>query len=363
MAMAMAMVTAMGRQPTKNKCPHVLSVQRNITKRLEILAMTQIDGKPSIALIGCGRWGRNIARVLSELGALAVVVDPDAERISDYVRSLGAVATTDIDAAFGPSISGVAIAAPAVDHYRLARHALNSGKAVFVEKPLALQLDDAANLARISEEKSLPLMIGHLLQYHPAFIRLKEVIESGEIGDVRHIVSNRLNPGAIRVEENALWSMGPHDFSMVLGITKAEPISVEAQAVRVVDPAVPDQFSVQLRFTDLLTAQVNVSWLSPFKEHKLVVLGTKGALVFEDTAGDRCRKLLIYRDFVDHSGSVPAFVKGPGDPIDWPTTEPLHAEMSTFLDCVQSGGSSRSGPEEAIPVLRLLHRASAAAGL
>lgn len=318
---------------------------------------------PRIALIGCGRWGRNIARVLSELGALEVVIDPAADRLTEYVTGLGAKTATDIELAFGPEIDGVAIAAPAVDHFHLARRALESGKAVFVEKPLALELADAAELATTAEARGLPLMVGHLLQYHPAFIRLKEVIAGGEIGEVRHITSNRLNPGAIRTEENALWSMAPHDFSMVLGIAQAEPETVEALAVRVVNPAIPDQFSVQMRFSQSLTAQVNVSWLSPFKEHKLVVLGTKGALVLEDTAPDRDRKLVIYRDYVDQSGAAPAFVKGAGEPVDWPALEPLNSEISAFLSTITTGNGSRSGPDEAIPVLKLLHRASTAAGI
>jgi UDP-2-acetamido-3-amino-2,3-dideoxy-glucuronate N-acetyltransferase len=317
---------------------------------------------PRIALIGCGRWGKNIARVLSELGALQLVVDPAADKIADYVGSLGAKVSANIDDAFDASIDGVAIAAPAVDHYRFACRALTSGKAVFVEKPLALDLDEASELSSLADAAKLPLMVGHLLQYHPAFVRLKEVIAAGEIGDVRHISSNRLNPGAIRTEENALWSMAPHDFSMVLGIAESEPVSVEALAVRVVNPTVPDQYSVQMRFSEKLTAQVNVSWLSPFKEHKLVVLGSKGAIIFEDTHAERDRKLVIYRNYVDQSGTAPAFLKGLGEPVNWPPLEPLHQEMSAFLSAVSSGNTSRTGPAEAIPVLRLLHRATAAAG-
>ena len=317
---------------------------------------------PRIALIGCGRWGKNIARVLSELGALQLVVDPAADKIADYVGSLGAKVSANIDDAFDASIDGVAIAAPAVDHYRLACRALTSGKAVFVEKPLALDLDEASELSSLADATKLPLMVGHLLQYHPAFVRLKEVIAAGDIGEVRHISSNRLNPGAIRTEETALWSMAPHDFSMVLRIAESEPVSVEALAVRVVNPAIPDQYSVQMRFSENLTAQVNVSWLSPFKEHKLVVLGTKGAIIFEDTHAERDRKLVIYRNYVDQSGPAPAFVKGGGEPVDWPSLEPLHQEMSAFLSAVSSGDTPRTGPAEAIPVLRLLHRATAAAG-
>lgn len=314
-----------------------------------------------VALIGCGRWGRNIARVLSRLGALKVIIDPAAEALADYGQELGAPVTSNLDSAFGENIDAVAIAAPAVDHGHLARRALEAGKPVFVEKPLALELEEAEALASLSESRGLPLMVGHLLQYHPAFIRLKELVADGAIGDVRHITSNRLNPGAIRTEENALWSMAPHDFSMVLGLAGGEPKHVSALPVKVVNPAIPDQYFVNLRFAGELTAQVNVSWLSPYKEHKLTVLGTRGALVFEDTAADRARKLVIYRDYVDASGPAPRFVKGEGEPVDWPAGEPLEAEMKSFLAAVTGRGDTRTGPAEAVPVLRLLRRADAAA--
>lgn len=325
--------------------------------------MIRSESVPRVALIGCGRWGRNIARVLSELGALEIVIDPAVEQLDAYVAGLGAKVTSDVEAAFQDGIDGVAIAAPAVEHYGLALRALKNKKAVFVEKPLALHLDEAAELSALAASVRRPLMVGHLLQYHPAFVRLKEVIVSGVIGEVRHITSNRLNPGAIRTEENALWSMAPHDFSMVLGVTGQEPQSVEGLSVRVVNPDIPDQFSISLRFTDVLTAQVNVSWLSPFKEHKLVVLGTRGAIIFEDTHAERDRKLVLYKNYVDFGGVSPAFVKGTGEPIEWPQLEPLHQEMSAFLTSIGTGQTAVTGPAEAIPVLRLLRRASQAAGV
>ena len=316
---------------------------------------------PRVSLIGCGRWGRNIARVLARLGALEVIVDPAPDALRDYAAELDVRLTSDLGAAFADDIDAVAIAAPAADHAQLARRALEAGKPVYVEKPLALELADAEGLADLASDLQLPLMVGHLLQYHPAFQTLKQLIIGGAIGDLCHVTSHRLNPGAIRTEENALWSMGPHDFSMILGLAGEEPEEVTSLAVRVVNPAIPDQYFVQMRFPKGLTAQVAVSWLSPYKEHKLTVLGTKGALVFEDTAPDRERKLLIFRDYVDHSGSQPQFVKGAGEPVDWPQGEPLELEMRAFLAAASGHPGCVTGPDEAIPVLRLLHAAEAAA--
>jgi predicted dehydrogenase len=315
---------------------------------------------PRIALIGFGRWGRNIGRVLSRLGALKLVVDPAADVLEEQVRALGSEITSDLERAFTADIDAVAIAAPAVDHAWLARRALENGKPAFVEKPLAFEVSDAQMLAELARNRGLPIMVGHLLQYHPAFVQLKSMVAAGEIGDLRHVTSNRLNPGAIRTEENALWSMGPHDFSMVLGLASALPTQVSALPVRVVNPAIPDQYHVSLRFADGMTAQINVSWLSPFKEHKLTVLGTTGAVVFDDTAGDRDRKLVVYRDYVDTAGSAPRFNKGGGEPVAWPDLEPLETEMRAFLTAVRGEAGNCTGPEEAIPVLELLHRAQAA---
>ncbi|WP_284220125.1 Gfo/Idh/MocA family protein [Brevundimonas denitrificans] len=324
--------------------------------------MVEQTGKSvRVALIGCGRWGRNLARVLARLGALEVIVDPAVVALTPYAEELGVRIVSDLDAAFADGIDAVVIAAPAVDHAWLARRALESGKPVFVEKPLALELEDAEALAVLAKERGLTLMVGHLLQYHPAFVTLKKLVAAGEIGELRHITSHRLNPGAIRTEENALWSMAPHDFSMILGLAGAEPDQVSALPVRVVNPSIPDQYFVQLRFTGGLTAQVNVSWISPYKEHKLTVLGTKGALVFEDTASERDRKLVIYRDYVDVTGAGPRFVKSEGEPVAWPAEEPLEAELRTFLAAARGEEETRTGPEEAIPVLRLLRRADAAA--
>lgn len=317
------------------------------------------DRTPRIALVGCGRWGRNIARVLADLGALHLVVDPSIQALTPYAEGLGATLTADLNAAFSPEIDALAIAAPAVDHAALVMRALRAGKAVFVEKPLALELSDAEALQAEAEARGLPLMVGHLLQYHPAFVRLLEVVREGVIGEARHIISNRLNPGAIRTEENALWSMAPHDFSMVLALTEGEPKTVQALAGRVINPEIPDHFSVVMQFTSKLTAQVNVSWLSPYKEHKLTVLGSRGAIVFEDTASQD-RKLVLYRDYVDQSESAPRFVKGSGEPVPYPAEEPLRTEMQAFLATVREGAAVRTDPKEAIPVLRLLRRADQA---
>lgn len=323
--------------------------------------LAHVSGR-SVGLLGCGRWGRNIAKTLASIDALRVIADPAVEALAPFARELGAELVATPEEVFRrEDIDAVAIAAPAVDHARLVLAALAAGKHVFVEKPLALTLEDARACAEAAERAGRILMVGHLLQYHPAFIRLVEMVREGAIGELRHIVSNRLNPGAIRTEENALWSFAPHDFSMVLGLTNQQPVDVSALAARVVDPALPDQYAVLMRFSDRLTAQVNVSWVAPQKEHKLTVLGTTGALVFEDTAADPDQKLLHFADYVSHAGGAPAFVKNPPTQVEYSREAPLLREMRCFLDAVAGKPACRTGPDEAIGVLELLQTAERAA--
>jgi UDP-2-acetamido-3-amino-2,3-dideoxy-glucuronate N-acetyltransferase len=313
-----------------------------------------------VGLVGCGRWGRNIARALSGLGVLEMIADTATEAVAPFAAELGVTLVANPRDIFTRSdIAAVAIAAPAVDHARLVSEAIAAGKHVFVEKPLALSVAEAKACAEAAERAGLTLMVGHLLQYHPAFVRLHELIADGSIGKVRHVTSHRLNSGAIRTEENALWSLAPHDFSMVLSLC-GEPQRVDAQATAIVQSDIPDQYMVTLGFHDGVTGQIFASWLSPYKEHKLVVLGDTGSIVFEDTA-EMGRKLVIYRDYIDRSGPTPAYRKSTGEPIGFPPDEPLKAEMAWFLDAVAGTRQPKSGPAEAIPVLEALTMADAAA--
>ncbi len=316
---------------------------------------------PAVALIGCGRWGRNIARALSALGALKVVADPATDLAGPIARELGVEAVADTAAVLvRPDIEAVAIAAPAAGHARLVQAALAAGKHVFVEKPLALTLAEAEACAEASRAAGKALMVGHLLQYHPAFLRLVKAVEEGEIGPVRHVSSHRLNPGAIRTEETALFSLAPHDVSMVLRLCGPRPDAVEAMSAAISGAGVPDAYWANMTFGDDVTAHIQASWLSPFKEHKLTVLGDAGALVFEDTAPAE-RKLMLFRDPVNRSGAAPAYRKGEGEWLAYEADEPLRAEMAWFLDVVRGRRAPRTGAEEAIRVLTVLRRIEDAA--
>jgi len=314
-----------------------------------------------IALIGCGGWGTNIARALGKTGTLAVICDPDRARAEPLARSLNAEWVADFHTVLTRSeIAAVVVATPAVTHATIAGEAFKAGKHVFVEKPLSLDLADAQGVARKARAAGKTLFVGHLLQYHPAFVALRASAARGDIGDVRYIYSNRLNPGRIRGEENALWSLAPHDFSMIYALAGGEPKRITASGVDAVQPGIADLATVQMDFGPHLRAHIFVSWLSPYKEHRLTVLGTTGALIFEDTAVEPANKLKIYRGYVARDDAVPAFCKSDGEAIPFDAREPLLSEMQAFIHCVETGAAAPTGEGEAIPVLQGLLAAQAA---
>jgi len=314
-----------------------------------------IGTKSSIALIGCGQWGRNIARNLTQLGALSVIVDADVARGKAIADELGVAFEVDFDTVLSRAdILGVAIATPAVTHAAVATEALTAGKHVYVEKPIALSVSDANAVSELASARGLVVMTGHLLQYHPVFIRLLSMVRNGDLGELQYIYSHRLNQGRIRVEENALWSLAPHDISMILALAGEKPDRILASGHGAVQPDIPDLVVATYEFKGGVKAHLFCSWLNPFKEHRLVVIGKKAMAVFDDTATDWSKKLVIYPHHVAWKGQIPEFVKREGVSIQVQTGEPLRDELAHFLECIAQGAVCCTGPKEAIPVLEVL---------
>ena len=310
---------------------------------------------PAIALVGCGMWGKNIARNLAQLRALAVIVDADAARGGAMAKELGADFSTDLAAVLARAdIKGVAIATPAVTHAEVTAQALNAGKHVYVEKPIALSVDDANKSAALAKAKNLTLMTGHLLQYHPIFIRLLAMAKGGELGKLQYVYSNRLNQGRVRTEENALWSLAPHDISMILALAGGKPKSVTAMGQAAVQPGIPDIAVAAYEFAGGIKAHLFCSWLNLYKEHRLAVIGDKAMAVFDDSAADWADKLVLYPHKVEWKGAIPEFIKAAGEKIAVEKGEPLRDEIAHFLDCVAGKTTCRTGPGEAIAVLEVL---------
>ncbi|MFZ2970837.1 MAG: Gfo/Idh/MocA family oxidoreductase, partial [Minisyncoccia bacterium] len=232
------------------------------------------DGQ--VAVIGAGYWGKNLVRVFHELGALKIVCDLSEKNLSDRKKDHPNLDTTNDFSKIlaDKDIQAVVIATPAVTHYDICKKSILAGKDVFVEKPLALKVEEAEELVQIAKENSRILMVGHLLLYHPAVIKLKELIDRGELGDIRYIYSNRLNFGKLRKEENVLWSFAPHDISVIIDIL-GSPKKVTSIGKAYLQKDIPDTTMSVLEFEGEKAAHIFVSWLNPFKEQKLSVIGSK----------------------------------------------------------------------------------------
>ena len=316
-------------------------------------------GVARIAAVGTGYWGKNLVRNFAELGALAAICDADAATAASLAKKHGGT-VLDWEAVLrDPTLDGVAIAAPAVLHARLTREALDAGKHVFVEKPLALAVNEAEQLTELAERQDRRLMVGHLLQYHPAFIRLRELVREGALGRLQYIYSNRLNLGKVRREEDILWSFAPHDISMILSLVGQEPVRVTAQGGYYLHNAIADVTTTNLAFAGGEQAHVFVSWLHPFKEQKLVVIGDRAMAVFDDSQ-PWPRKLLLYPHRIEWRETLPVPQRGEEQAVALSEGEPLRLECQHFLDCIATGGRPRTDGSEGVRVLRVLAQASAA---
>jgi UDP-2-acetamido-3-amino-2,3-dideoxy-glucuronate N-acetyltransferase len=315
----------------------------------------------NVAVAGCGYWGRNLVRNFAELGCLAAVTDPNPAVAKTMSQQYGAPALSWQEILDRPDIAGVAIAAPAVLHHRLALDALDAGKNVFVEKPIALTLTDAEDLCHSAETHGLVLMVGHLLQYHPAFMKLKQIVHEGRLGRLQYLYSNRLNFGKVRREENILWSFAPHDISMVLSLVGQEPEQVSATAGYHLHKTIADVTTTHLSFPGGEQAHIFVSWLHPFKEQKLVVIGDRAMAVFDDGQPWQS-KLLIYPHKIEWRETMPVLQRAEAEAVAVDEGEPLRLECQHFIDCMANGSSPRTDGREGLRVLRVLARSTEALG-
>jgi UDP-2-acetamido-3-amino-2,3-dideoxy-glucuronate N-acetyltransferase len=309
--------------------------------------------KFSVAVVGVGYWGKNLARNFHELSALSVLCDEqtsveescrrDYEGVR-FCREFSAVLSD-------PSLTAVALATPAAKHYEMAKAALQAGKDVFVEKPLAIDVKQGEDLVELAATKGRILMVGHILRYHPAILKLRELIQDGALGRINYLYSNRLNIGKIRTEENILWSFAPHDISVMLALLNEMPTRVSCQGGAYLNRGVYDVTLSHFDFPSGVQAHIFVSWLHPFKEQRLVVVGSEKMAVFDDTAK---HKLVLYPHRVEWKKRIPTAVKAEGEIVELDALEPLRAECQHFLNCVESRTSPVSDGAEGLRVLRVL---------
>ena len=307
-----------------------------------------------VALFGCGQWGKNVARTLAEAGALAVVVDAFPAQAEALAKTLGVPFEHDIAKVLADrSIQACAVTTPAETHFAVAKQAIRAGKDVFVEKPVTTTIEDAVALKDLAADEKRILMVGHLLQYHPYFVELLKMVRAGDLGRLLYVYSNRANLGRVRHNENALWSLAPHDVSMVLALAGELPSSIAANGVKGLQPTIDDAVMTTLSFPSGVQGHIFSSWINPFKEQKLTVSGEKGMLVFDDTAAWE-KKLTFYRHVIEYPNGKPEAKAGAAENIVLPQAAPLREEVDHFLSCVETRKQPRTDGAEALRVLRVL---------
>lgn len=314
----------------------------------------------TVALLGAGRWGKNLARNFYSLGVLHTLCDPNESLLDHYQKIYPDIHLTSnyTSVLANDAIKQVVIASPAPLHFSLAKQALESGKDVYVEKPLCLDVKEGEELIKIADKKGKILMVGHILQYHSAVKTLKEIIATGELGKLHYIASNRLNLGSFRVEENALWNFAPHDISVILSIAgHVLPEDITCTGGAYISEGVADTTMTTMRFSNDLRAHIYVSWLHPFKEQKLIVIGSNGMAVFDDTKPWE-EKLVLYRNHVKWSGGTfPEANQCPPEYVKLPPEEPLKEECLHFLNCCRDRITPKTDGKEGVRVLSVLQAA------
>jgi predicted dehydrogenase/acetyltransferase-like isoleucine patch superfamily enzyme len=314
---------------------------------------------PKVAVIGCGYWGKNLVRNFDQLGALSAIHDADLGIAESFGVQYGVPALSVEALLEQPEIDGVVIVSPAESHAALAMRALDAGKHVFVEKPLSLRVAAAEKVVTRAEETGRVLMVGHLLQYHPGFLRLSQMVNEGRLGRVRYIYSNRLNLGKFRRAENVFWSFAPHDLSMILNLAGELPDNVEATGACYLHKSIADVTLTHLSFPSGVNAHVFVSWLHPFKEQKLVVVGDNGMAVFDDHLA-WSEKLAVYSHEIEWRNGFPEPNKADAEYETLEESEPLRLECQHFLDCIAEGKQPRTDGAEGLRVLQVLAAAEQA---
>ncbi len=312
---------------------------------------------PKICVVGGGRWGQNHVRTLNELGYLAGICDVNEVSLSGFMEQYPDVpGFASLDDALAAGMEGFTVATPAHTHFAIASKIMRAGFPVMVEKPLALSSKEARELQRISKETQQELMVGHLMLFHPAIEKIKQLIDSDKIGKVQYIYSNRINLGTVRKEENILWSFAPHDISIFQYLLGARPTEVVSRGGAHLQPGVHDSTMTMLQYPGNVMCHNYVSWLHPFKEHRIVLIGNKGMLRFDDSSEKK--ELLFYEKGIDWVEGEPIKREGVTETIAYGSEQPLTAELDYFAQNMH-GTIAKADGQNAVEVLEVLEMASA----
>ena len=308
-------------------------------------------------VVGGGHWGKNLIRNFYELGALKGVCEANPELHEKFTTQYDVEGFSDIKEVLdNNAVRNVVIATPAETHYNLVRQSLEHGKNVYVEKPMALKFSAGNHLIQLAQKYDIKLFVGHLLEYHPAIIKLNKMIGEGELGKVQYLYSNRLNLGKFRNEENILWSFAPHDISVILKFLNQMPLEVSCYGGAYLQPNIADTTITNMVFEDGVRAHIFVSWLHPFKEQKLVVVGSDKMAVFNDVKSEN--KLMLYDQGADWVDNRPVPRKTEGEPVAFEEKEPLKEECRAFLEDVKYNRQPITDGYNGLRVLNVLQASS-----
>ncbi|MBA46228.1 MAG: oxidoreductase [Euryarchaeota archaeon] len=312
-----------------------------------------------VCVVGGGYWGSNHIKALYELGVLGGIVEEDTKLLKKHATQYPDIKCfSSIDSAISDKkFAGFTVATPSETHYNIAKRLINAGNNVLVEKPLAFSVEHAKELLELSIKNKVLLMVGHVLLFHPAIRKIKTIIDNDEIGDLQYIYSNRLNLGQVRTEENAFWSLAPHDIAIFQYFINEFPDFIQASGSSFLQHGIQDSTLTYLKYKCGVEGHIFVSWLHPFKEHRLVVVGSKAMITFEDSINEKPLKL--YSKRFDFLNGIPEKVDGPVDLIHYDKTLPLTAELDYFVKTINSGKDIEiSNGNHALDVIRILVKAS-----
>lgn len=310
-----------------------------------------------VCVVGCGRWGRNHIRTLAEMGHLYGVVETDGKTRESVQNQYPRIQTYDcVDKALGQDFDGYVVATPAETHYEIASVLIKHKNHVLVEKPITLHVHEANDLVSMASAAKVNLMVGHVLLFHPAIRKIRDLIREGKIGRLEYIYSNRLNLGTVRTEENILWSFAPHDISIFQHFIGQKPEEVVSRGGIFLQPGIHDVTMTTLKYPGNIVGHIFLSWLHPFKEHRLVLIGSKGMLSFEDSTDDK--KLVYYEKGFDWVCGEPVKRDGPTEVIDYDNTMPLAEELKYFVSHLDGHPMKIAHGGNGVEVLEILERAT-----
>ncbi len=311
----------------------------------------------SICVVGAGRWGKNHIKTLHNLGCLAGIVEASADVLAEFQEKYHDVKTfATIRGAIKEDFDGFTVATPAETHFEIAEFIISHKRHVLVEKPITLKASEARRLKELAEENNVNLMVGHLLLFHPAIRKIKELIEKGKIGKLEYIYSNRLNLGTVRTEENILWSFAPHDISIFQYFIGSLPVEVISRGGAFLQPHIHDSSMTVLTYPGNIVGHIYVSWLHPFKEHRMVVIGSKGMFSYEDSSDDK--NILFYEKGIDWIQGEPIKRDGPTEVIPYEKKMPLTEELKYFAAHTNGDPVEMADAQNGVEVLEILEKAS-----